>query len=227
VGHEASERALSRLGSTKIDSARYTMVLDPRAGRRLVGAFAGALTGAALQQKRSFLEGKAGSEVASPRVDIADEPLVVRGLGSRLFDGEGIRAKRLPLIEKGVLRHFYIDTYYGKKLEMAPTTGGLSNLQWAPGSKSQEQLLADVGDGILVTGFLGGNSNDTTGDFSFGVQGFRVKNGKTAEPISEMNISGNHLQLWKRIVAVGNDPYPYSALYTPTLVFEGVEFAGL
>jgi PmbA protein len=192
-----------------------------------VGAFAGALTGAALQQKRSFLEGKAGSEVASPRVDIADEPLVVRGLGSRLFDGEGIRAKRLPLIEKGVLRHFYIDTYYGKKLEMAPTTGGLSNLQWAPGSKSQEQLLADVGDGILVTGFLGGNSNDTTGDFSFGVQGFRVKNGKTAEPISEMNISGNHLQLWKRIVAVGNDPYPYSALYTPTLVFEGVEFAGL
>jgi PmbA protein len=227
IGREATQRAVSRVGSSKADSARYTMVLDPRAGQRLVSAFAGALSGAALQQKRSFLEGKLGSAVTSPLVDVADEPLVIRGLGSRLFDGEGIAARRLPLIEKGVLRNFYIDTYYGKKLEMAPTTGGRSNLQWALGSKSREQLLADVGDAILVTGFLGGNSNDTTGDFSFGVQGFRVRGGQIAEPISEMNISGSHLELWKRVAAVGNDPYPYSALYTPTLVFEGVEFAGL
>ncbi len=81
-------------------------------------------------------------------------------------------------------------------------------------------------DGILVTGFLGGNSNGLTGDFSLGVQGFRVRGGKIAEPVGEMNISGNHLEFWKKLAAVGNDPYPYSSMKTPTLVFEGVQFAG-
>jgi PmbA protein len=227
VGAEATERALSRLGSRKADSARYTMVLDPRAGGRLVGAFGAALSGSALQQKRSFLEDKAGAAIGSPALDVADDPLVVRGQASRLFDGEGIAAKRLPVVERGILKNYYIDTYYGKKLKMAPTTGGRSNLQWALGSKSQEQLLADVQDAILVTRFIGGNSNGTTGDFSFGVQGFRVRGGRVAEPVSEMNISGNHLELWKRLVAVGDDPYPYSSSYTPTLVFEGVQFAGV
>ena len=126
-----------------------------------------------------------------------------------------------------MLKSFYIDSYYGKKLKMAPTTGGRSNLQWTLGAKSRDALLADVGDAILVTGFIGGNSNDTTGDFSFGVQGFLVKQGRIAEPVSEMNISGNHLALWKQLAAVGNDPYPYSSVYTPTLVFEGVQFAGV
>ena len=227
VGQEATERALSRLGSQKADSALYTMVLDPRAGSRLVGAFGAALSGSALQQKRSFLEGKAGTAIGSPALDVADDPLVTRGLASRLFDGEGIAAKRLPLVEKGVLKNYYVDTYYGKKLKMAPTTGGRSNLQWKLGPKTREQLLAEVGDAILVTGFIGGNSNSTTGDFSFGVQGFRVRGGKIAEPVSEMNISGNHLELWKKLAAVGNDPYPYSSVYTPTLVFEGVQFAGV
>jgi PmbA protein len=227
VGREAAGRALSRLASQKAESARHAMVLDPRAGSRLVGAFLGALSGSALQQKRSFLEGKVGTAIGSPVLDLADDPLVTRGLASRLFDDEGIAAKRLPLVEKGVLRNYYIDTYYGKKLKMAPTTGGRSNLQWNPGPKSQAELLAEVEDAILVTGFIGGNSNSTTGDFSFGVQGFRVRGGKIAEPVSEMNISGNHLELWKQLVAVGNDPYPYSSVYTPTLVFEGVQFAGV
>jgi PmbA protein len=77
-----------------------------------------------------------------------------------------------------------------------------------------------------VTGFLGGNSNGTTGDFSLGVRGFAIRGGRLAEPIGEMNVSGNHLELWKRLAAVGDDPYPYSALRTPTLVFEGVQLAG-
>jgi PmbA protein len=86
--------------------------------------------------------------------------------------------------------------------------------------------VAEVNDGMLVTGFLGGNSNGTTGDFSLGVQGFRIRNGRVAEPVSEMNISGNHLELWKQLSAVGNDPYLYSSMRTPTLVFDGVQFAG-
>jgi PmbA protein len=83
-----------------------------------------------------------------------------------------------------------------------------------------------VGEGILVTSFLGGNSNATTGDYSLGVAGFRIRGGQIGEPLAELNIAGNHLELWQRLTAVGNDPYPYSSMRTPSLVFEGVQFAG-
>jgi PmbA protein len=227
VGRRAAERALGRLGSRKADSAVMTMVLDRRAAGRLVGAFLGPLTGQALQQKRSFLEGKLGTSVGSALFTVTDDPFVPRGFGSRLFDGEGLAARRLPIVERGVLRSFYLDNYYGRKLGQRPTTGGASNLVFALGDKTGAELVAAVKDGILVNGFLGGNSNGTTGDFSFGLQGFRLRNGEKAEPIGEMNVSGSLKDLWTRLSAVGNDPYPYSTLRTPTLVFEGIQFAGV
>lgn len=227
VGREAAERALSRLGAKKGESAVMTMAVENRAAGRLPAYLLGPLSGGALQQKRSFLEGKLGQAIASPVLTLVDDPLVPKGFGSRLFDGEGIAAKRMPVIEGGVLKAYYIDTYYGKKLQMAPTTGGPSNVVWTLGDKDQTALLAAMKDGILVTGFLGGNSNGLTGDFSLGVQGFRVRGGKIAEAVGEMNISGNHLEFWKKLAAVGNDPYPYSSMKTPTLVFEGVQFAGV
>jgi PmbA protein len=187
----------------------------------------GPLAASALQQKRSFLDGKLGQRVASARLDVTDDPFVPRGLGSRLFDGEGITARRFPIFEDGVLRSYYVDNYYGRKLGMAPTTRGMSNLAWKLGDRAAPALLADVKEGILVTGFLGGNSNATTGDFSLGAQGYRIRGGQLAEAIGEMNVSGNHLELWQRLAAVGNDPYPYSAGRTPTLAFEGVQFAGV
>ena len=227
VGRGAAERALSRLGSKKGESALYTMAVENRSAGRLLGFLMGPLAAAALQQKRSFLDGKLGEKVATAKLDLADDPLVPRGLGSRLFDGEGIAAKRFPVFEGGVLRSYYIDNYYGRKLGMKPTTRGMSNLAWKLGDKGKDALLADMKDGLLVTGFLGGNSNGTTGDFSLGAQGFRVRNGAIAEVVGEMNVSGNHLELWQRLVAVGNDPYPYSSSRSPTLVFEGVQFAGV
>jgi PmbA protein len=202
------------------------MAVDNRASGRLVAALLGPLAAAAVQQKRSYLEGKIGAAIGSPLLHLDDDPLVPRGLGSRLYDSEGIAAKRMPVFHEGVLRTYFVDTYYGRKLGIPPTTARSSNLAWKLGERSQEGLLADMGDGILVTGFLGGNSNGTTGDFSLGVRGFRVRGGRLAEPVGEMNVSGNHLELWKRLVAVGNDPYRYSAMRTPTLVFEGVQFAG-
>jgi PmbA protein len=227
LGREAGERAVSRLGSKKPPSAVMTLVVDNRAAGRLMGALGGPLSGQSLQQKRSFLEGKLEKAVGSPLLDVADDPLIPKGLGSRLFDFEGLAARRRPVFEKGVLRSFYIDTYYGKKLKMAPTSGGVSNLAWTLGEKPQPVILKDVGEAILVTGFLGGNSNSTTGDYSFGVQGFRIRGGERQEPVSELNIAGNMLDLLSRLKAVGNDPFPYSPMRTPTLVFEGVQFAGV
>jgi PmbA protein len=226
VGRRAAERALARIGSTKGGSAVLSMAVDARSAGRIVAALLGPLGAASIQQKRSFLEGKIGAAVGSPLLDVADDPLVVRGLGSRLYDGEGIAARPFAVFEGGVLRSYYVDTYYGRKLGIPPTTARTSNLAWRLGPRSQPELLSAMGEGILVTGFLGGNSNGTTGDFSLGVRGFRVRGGRIAEPVGEMNVSGNHLELWRRLAAVGNDPYRYSAMRTPTLVFEGVQFAG-
>lgn len=227
VGRQAAERAIGRLGSKKGESAVLPMVLENRSGGRLVSALIEPLSASALQQKRSFLEGKVGQAIGSELLTIADDPHVPKGFGSRLYDNEGLAAKRLPVVEKGVLRNYFVDTYYGKKLNLAPTTGSPSNGAWALGDKPVAGLIAEVKDGIYVTGFLGGNSNATTGDFSLGVKGFRIRGGALAEPVSEMNISGNMAEMLKRLVAVGNDPFPYSSLRTPTLVFEGVQFAGL
>jgi PmbA protein len=204
-----------------------TMVLDNRTGGRLVGALLSPLGASSIQQRRSFLEGRAGERIGSSLLDIVDDPLIPRGLGSRHFDGEGLSARRLPLFEAGVLRNFYVDTYYGRKLKMPPTTGSASNLAWGLGASTQPELIASAREGVFVTGFLGGNSNSTTGDYSLGIQGFMIRGGALAEPVAEMNISGNQKDLWSRLVGVGNDPYLHSPLRTPTLVFEGIAFAGL
>jgi len=226
IGRRAAERAVARIGAVKGPSALVTLAVDARAAGRLVGALFGPLSAASLQQKRSFLDGRLGAPVGSPLLDVRDDPHVVRGLGSRLYDGEGLAARGFPVFEAGTLRSYYVDTYYGRKLGLPPTTARSSNLAWKLGERSPSELLRGVGEAILVTSFLGGNSNSTTGDFSLGMRGFEVRGGQPAEPVGEMNISGNHLELWKRLAAVGNDPYRYSALRTPTLVFEGVQIAG-
>lgn len=227
IGRRAATRALSRIGTVKGESAVMTVAVEARAAGRIASMLFGPLSASSLQQKRSFMDGKLGEPIGSPLLDVRDEPLLKRGFGSRLFDGEGIAASPFPLFEKGALRSYYVDTYYGRKLGMKPTTGRMSNHAWTLGTRSLGELLAELEDGILVTGFLGGNSNGTTGDFSLGVKGFRIRGGAIAEPVGEMNLSGNHLELWKRLAAVGNDPYPYSSMRTPTLVFDGVQVAGL
>jgi PmbA protein len=226
VGARAAKRTLGRLGAKKAETAAMTVLVDNRAAGRLIGMLVGPLSGGALQQKRSFLEGKLGQPIVSEIVTISDDPLVPRGFASRKFDNEGIAAKPRAIVENGVLKTYFIDTYYGRKLKMDPTTGGPSNVIWKLGSTSQQELLADAKNGLLITGFIGGNSNSGTGDFSVGVLGYRVRDGVIAEPVSEMNLSGNHLEFWKKLVAVGNDPFPYSSMKSPTLVFDGVSVAG-
>lgn len=227
VGELAANRTLGRIGASKPASAVLPMVVEPRAAGRLVNLLLGPASAAALQQKRSFLADKLGTRIGSRLLHLTDDPLLPQGFGSRLYDGDGIAAQPLSIVADGVLEHVYVDVYYGRKLGMAPTTGRASNLTWRLGERDCTGLCAEVGDGILVTGFLGGNANATTGDFSLGVQGQRIRGGVLAEPLSEANIAGTQLQLWQQLSAVGCDPYAYSTLRTPTLVFEGVQFAGM
>lgn len=226
IGREATERAVARLRAGKIGSGTMTILVEARAARGLLRHLLGPLGGSALQQKESFLEGKLNLPVASDLLTITDDPLLKRGLGSCPFDAEGIAAKPRTLFEKGTLRTFLLDVYYASKLGMTPTTGRTSNIVLAPGKKSLATMLKEMKEGLLVTDFLGGNSNSTTGVFSLGLSGFRVALGEKKEPISEMNLSGKHLDFWKRLVGVGNDPYVYSSTRSPSLMFEGVSIAG-
>ncbi len=226
VGEEALRRASALLGAKKGPSMRATLVTVPEAGMNLVGRFLGAAHAAAVQQRRSFLAEKRGQQVGSPLLSLIDDPLIPGSPGSRLYDSEGIAAKVLPIVEDGILRDFYADTYYARKLKWAPTTGSRSNLRLKLGTRDLLGLVADAGQGILVTSWLGGNADPTTGDFSLGLRGHLIEGGKIGAPITEMNATGNLLKLFGSLAAVGNDPHPYYSMKTPTLVFEGVEFSG-
>lgn len=226
TGSKATARALARLGAKKSASGTMTIIVEARAARNLLRHFTNPLSGAAVQQKESFFEGKLGKKVTSGALTLTDEPHLPGALGSRPFDGEGMSTKARTVIDKGVLGTFFFDVYYANKMGVTATTARPANYVVASGTKDLAGLLADAKNGILVTSFLGGNSNATTGVFSLGIVGFRVANGARKDPISEMNISGNHLQFWNKLVATGNDPYIYSSTRSPSLVFEGVSVAG-
>jgi PmbA protein len=226
VARRTVDLAESRLGAAQVPTQKMSMLVENRTVGRVLGRLLSAVSGRALQQKATFLEGMKDKPFGSELLDLNDDPFLPSGFGSRLFDSEGISARKLPVFEKGVLRNFYIDSYYGKKLGVEPTTGARSNIMITPGKKSVDELIAGIDKGIYVRGFIGGNSNTTTGDFSLGVYGTLVEKGRLTTPVAEMNISANHKEFWKRLVAVGNDPYQYSSLRVPSLLFDDVQFSG-
>jgi PmbA protein len=227
VGTEATRRALMDVGAKPEKSGLYSCIIENRVAARMLRGLQGPLSGNAIQQKRSFLADKMGQEVLGKLLTIVDDPFVVAGLGSRTYDGEGMSLKKMPIFEKGVLKTFFLDTYYASKLGMEPTTGGPSNVVFSTGDKDLEGLMKAMGKGILVTGFSGGNSNSATGDFSIGIRGQWIENGKIVRPVAEMNLAGNHLKFWKQLVELGNDPDPYSSVRTPSLRFEKIQFSGV
>jgi PmbA protein len=227
IGTTALQRAANKIGQQKIASGKMTMIVENKQVARLFSPLVQALNGSAIQQKNSFLIDKLDQKVASSKLTITDDPFIVSGRASRLFDGEGLATKKRPVFEKGVLKTYYIDTYYGKKLQMAPTSGSTTNLVFETGDKDLQGLVGTVKKGILVTGFNGGNSNGSTGDFSFGIEGFLIENGAIIQPVSEMNITGNMKDLWSGIGEIGNDINQSSPWLTPSIVFEGVDFSGI
>ncbi len=227
VGEIALKRALDKIGQDKIESGTMPMIVENRQVGRIFGPLISALNGAAIQQKNSFLIDKLGEKVASEKLTLTDDPFIPGGRGSRLFDGEGLATKKRFIFEKGVLRSYYIDTYYGKKLDMTPNSGSTTNLVFEMGFKSLDELVKDVKKGILVTGFNGGNSNGSTGDFSYGIEGFLIEEGKISKPVSEMNITGNMKTLWSNIGELGNDANENSSWRTPSILFKEVDFSGI
>lgn len=227
IGQKALERALRKIGQQKVKSGKYTMLLDNTTASRLLSPMISAMYGAALQQKNSFLIDKIGSKITSDKLTITDKPHIKRAFGARWCDGEGVATREQTIIENGVLKTYFIDTYNSLKMGVEPTITSPSIINAELGNKNFDALLQSVSKGIWITGFNGGNSNPTTGDFSFGVEGFLIENGIATTALSEMNITGNLSTLWANLIEVGNDPRNTSSWRLPSMLFDEVNFSGL
>jgi len=227
VGREAARRAIATLGSKKIASGEMPVVFDREAARSIIGLVASCILGGAVYRRQSFLATRLGEVVASPLLTLVDDPFIVKGHGSRLFDGEGLPSRVNTVIRDGVLETFLLDGYSARRLSSKSTasaargaSGGVSasttNLVMKPGTLSHDELLRDTGRGLYVTQMMGFGFNAVTGDFSRGASGFLIEDGKLGAPVSEVTISLNLGEILARIDAVADDPDPRSSIITPT-----------
>lgn len=233
---KALERAVRQIGPKKRRSGRYRMVVDTSVATKLIAPVLTALNAASIQQKMSFLDGTLGKKVFPDGMTLMDLARTPGKNGSRLFDTEGVATKDAPVIEDGVVKQYFINTYMAAKLEMEPTIEDISRPCLMPFVKdmslsSQEKtlslkdLLQLCGSGILVTGFNGGNCNPVTGDFSFGIEGFAFSKGRQTHPVREMLITGNIMELWNSLTAVAADARPSVRWQIGSLAFENVSFS--
>ena len=227
IGKTALERTLRKLGQKKVASAKMPMVVDFLNSSQLLSPVLRAIDGSSIQQKNSFMLDKLQQKVFNDKMTIVDEPHMVKSSGARYFDGEGIATKKRNIFDKGVLDLYFIDTYNANKLNMPQTISSASILTMQGSKKNAEALAGTLDKGILVTGFNGGNCNATTGDFSYGIEGFLIEKGKITQPVSEMNITGNMLTLWSNLAEIGNDVRLSSSWRIPSLLFDNVDFSGM
>jgi PmbA protein len=227
IGTKALERTLRKLGQRRTASARMPMLVDFLNARRLLGPMISALYGQAIQQRNSFLTDRIGQKVAGSRMTLIDRPHLPRTAGARYFDGEGVATRQMPVFENGILGTYFIDTCYASKLACEPTIDAPSVLTMPAGEKNLEAMIASLDRGILVTGFNGGNCNSTTGDFSYGIEGFLIEKGRMTQPVNEMNITGNMLNLWSSLTETGNDALTHHPWHIPSLLFDAVDFSGI
>ncbi|MBQ9820188.1 MAG: TldD/PmbA family protein [Bacteroidales bacterium] len=211
----------------RIASGKYNLVLDTECAGKLVAPVINALNGYAIQQKNSFLLDKLGEKVFSDKLVIVDAARQAGASGSRLFDSEGVATQEGPVIDHGVIRKYFLNTYMAAKLQMAPTVEDITRPLLLPVGPAADRasILRESGEGVLVTGFNGGNSNAATGNFSFGVDGFYFRGGEIVHPVREMLITGNFTDLWNHLLLAGSDVRRAHTRLIPTLAFEGVDFS--
>jgi PmbA protein len=228
IGRKAGERAVARLNPSRPKPGNYPVIFDPRVSSTLVGHFAGAIAGASIARKTSFLQDKLGGPVFAAGVTIVDDPLRIRGLRSRPFDAEGVAVSRKELVSDGVLNSWIAESASARQLGIAPTghasrgVGGApsaspSNLYIEPGTRSREQLLALYPEAVLVIELIGQGVNGVTGDYSRGAAGFMVRGGEIAEPVAEITIAANLLEMFATLEP-GSDLEFRRGIDAPTLL---------
>ena len=228
VGREAGTRAVRHFGWKPAPTGRFPVLYDQDVASELLGGLASAVAGSAIYRGSSYLAGRLGDAVASPVVTVSDDPLIPGALGSRPCDGEGVRARRLTLIDAGRLATYLVGGYAARRLAHPYTghDGGCSNLRLAPGKATRADLLRELGTGLLAQELHGFGVDLASGTYSKGVSGFWIENGAIAHPVQEATIAGNLMELWQGIRLVGDDPLDESAISSPSLLIDGFTIAG-
>ncbi len=236
VGLRAGARAVARVSPIRLPSGPTPVVFDPRVGSSLVGHLLGAINGAGVARRSSFLLDALGTRIFDSSVTITDDPHRLRGLRSRAFDGEGVATARINLIERGVLTQWIADSASARQLGIAPTGhasrgvsgapgAGTSNVHMAAGSVTPAALMADILDGFYVTELIGMGVNGLTGDYSRGAAGFQIVRGEIAGPVSEVTIAGNLKDMFSALIPADDLVFRH-ATNVPTLRIDGMVLAG-
>ncbi|MGO4352148.1 TldD/PmbA family protein [Rhizobium sp. RAF36] len=236
IGRRAGERTVKRLNPRQVPTGKdVTVVFDPRIARGFIGHIAGAINGASVARKTSFLRDKMGQQVLKSGLSITDDPLIVRGPSSRPFDGEGVSGEKLVMIEDGVLKHWFLSTSTGREIGMETNGRGVrggnsvtpasTNLALNPGDVSPEELIRSVGNGFYVTELIGQGVNMITGEYSRGATGFWIENGELTFAVSEVTIASNLKEMFMRVTPANDIDYKYGVA-APTLAIEGMTLAG-
>jgi PmbA protein len=228
VGREAARRALARLGARKLGTCTAPVLYPPRLARGLIGHLIGAISGGALYRKASFLLESLGKAVLADCVTIDELPHLARGLASAPYDDEGVATADRRLVQSGVLQGYVLGSYSARKLGMASTgnAGGVHNLLVADTGASYADLLAMMDTGLVVTELMGSGVNPVTGDYSRGAAGFWVERGEMRFPVSEVTIAGNLKDLYRGILAIGNDLDIRGGIRTGSILVGRMTIAG-
>ena len=227
IGIIAAKKAIQKLNPKKIDSEKISIVFDKRVSKGILRSLASSISASSIARGTSFLKDKINEEIFSSSINIYDNPDIVKGMGSRYFDSEGVKTEQLKLIDQGVLKHYLVDTYYGKKLNLKSNgrSNGSSNLYFEKGSISYKDLLKLNSKILYITETIGHGSNLVTGDYSVGANGFIVEKGEFAYPVSEITIAGNFKDIFKNITLADDLDFTY-ATNAPTMLIEGMVVAG-
>jgi PmbA protein len=241
IGQEAARRTLRRLGARQVKTQRAPVVFSPEIARGIVGNIFSAAEGDAIYRHATFFADMLGEQVAGENITVVDDGTMVLdgigGFGTSPFDGEGLPTRRTVLVEKGVLKNYVMNTYTARKLGMKSTGSasrglagnpgtGAHNFYLEPGTMSPTEIIADVPNGLYVTEVMGFGVNLVTGDYSQGASGMWIENGEIAYPVEEITIAGNLKDMYKNIVAIGNDLVFRGASAAPTIRVEGMMIAG-
>ena len=225
---KACLRTLRKLGAIKPVSQEVPVVFCSEMAQSFLGKIASALMGENLFRQQSFLLNKLNESIADSKINLIDDPLLPGKLGSRHFDSEGVKAKPLVLIEKGVLKNYMLSTYSANKLGMISNghSGGISNLILKLGDYPEEELIASVKNGLYLTSMSGQGANIVTGDFSRGAQGIWIRDGKLAEPVSEFTIAGTFNEMLKNLKMIGSEVDERSSILTPAFKIDKMAVSG-
>jgi PmbA protein len=228
VGAEAARRALQRLGARQLATRVVPVIFPPELAKSVFGHLVGAVRGTAQYRRASFLIGAAGKAIFPSIVQIDEEPLIPRALGSAPFDGEGVATRSQPLVTDGVLVRYVLSSYSARRLGLATTgnAGGVHNLVVRPTAGSLEELIAACDEAFVVGELLGHGVNNVTGDYSRGAAGFWVERGRIAYPVNEVTIAGNLADMFRNVRAIGSDVDVRGSIRCGSLLIDGLTVAG-